>query len=243
MKKIIVFLLLSLKLFANTTADTEEMKKVFPLSDSVVENSKCEWKCRKVNDGYATQIIGFDFANGTTFCKVYEISDLNLDLKFSANQTNATCRTEVRKGLETEATSFKSLLNQNKDFLESKITYTEKSNSLTMSHFLSSLATLNPNIIDREQTKNLGHLTLKDGLEFVSLEKISGRGQNKNANGESEELELLEGISNTQAPMSVSGKEYQKTSAIDGFNKNNMAYFSDLFMNMEKIYIYKSCFL
>ena len=65
----------------NTTADTEEMKKVFPLNDSVVENSKCEWKCRKVNDGYATQIIGFDFANGTTFCKVYEISDLNLDLK------------------------------------------------------------------------------------------------------------------------------------------------------------------
>lgn len=236
MKKIIVFLLLSLKLFANTTADTEEMKKVFPLSDSVVENSKCEWKCRKVNDGYATQIIGFDFANGTTFCKVYEISDLNLDLKFSANQTNATCRTEVRKGLEAEATSFKSLLNQNKDFLESKITYTEKSNSLTMSHFLSSLATLNPNIIDREQTKNLGHLTLKDGLEFASLEKISGRGQNKNANGESEELELLEGISNTQAPMSVSGKEYQKTSAVDGFNKNNMAYFSDLFMNMEKVY-------
>lgn len=236
MKRIVVFLLLSLKLFANTTADTEEMKKVFPLNDSVVENSKCEWKCRKVNDGYATQIIGFDFANGTTFCKVYEISDLNLDLKFSANQTNATCRTEVRKGLETEATSFKSLLNQNKDFLESKITYTEKSNSLTMSHFLSSLVTLNPNIIDREQTKNLGSLVLKDGLDFVSLEKISGRGQNKNANGESEELELLEGISNTQAPMSVSGKEYQKTSAIDGFNKNNMAYFSDLFMNMEKVY-------
>lgn len=238
MKKIIIFLLLSLNiLYANNaTADTEEMKKVFPLNDSVVENSKCEWKCRKVNDGYATQIIGFDFANGTTFCKVYEISDLNLDLKFSANQTNATCRTEVRKGLEVEATSFKSLLNQNKDFLESKITYTEKSDSLTMSHFLSSLATLNPNIIDREQTKNLGHLTLKNGLDFVSLEKISGRGTNKNVNGESEELELLEGILNTQAPMSVSGKEYQKTSAIDGFNKNNMAYFSDLFMNMEKVY-------
>ena len=208
MKEIIVFLLLSLNiLYANNaTADTEEMKKVFPLNDSVVENSKCEWKCRKVNNGYAMQIIGFDFANGTTFCKVYEISDLNLDLKFSANQTNATCR--------TEATSFESLLNQNKDFLESKITYTEKSDSLTMSHFLSSLATLNPNIIDREQTKNLGHLTLKNGLEFVSLEKISGRGQNKNVNGDSEELELLEGILNTQAPMSVSGKEYQKTSAV-----------------------------
>ena len=122
MKRIVVFLLLSLNLLYanNTTADTEEMKKVFPLNDSVVENSKCEWKCRKVNDGYATQIIGFDFANGTTFCKVYEKSDLNLDLKFSANQTNATCRTEVMKGLEAEATSFESLLNQNKDFLESK---------------------------------------------------------------------------------------------------------------------------
>ncbi|WP_300972190.1 hypothetical protein, partial [Helicobacter rodentium] len=205
-------------------------------NDSVVENSKCEWKCRKVNDGYATQIIGFDFSNGTTFCKVYEKSDLNLDLKFSANQTNATCRTEIRKGLETEATSFQNLLNQNKDFLESKITYTEKSNSLTMSHFLSSLATLNPNIIDREQTKNLGHLVLKDGLEFVSLEKISGRGQSYLGEKADSLLEWLGRDMNRQEPMSITGKEYQKTSAVDGFNKNNMAYFSDLFMNMEKIY-------
>ena len=238
MKKIIVFLLLSLNLLYanNATADTEEMKKVFPINDSVVENSKCEWKCRKVNDGYATQIIGFDFSNGTTFCKVYEKSDLNLDLKFSANQTNATCRTEIRKGLETEATSFQNLLNQNKDFLESKITYTEKSNSLTMSHFLSSLATLNPNIIDREQTKNLGHLVLKDGLEFVSLEKISGRGQSYLGEKADSLLEWLGRDMNRQEPMSITGKEYQKTSAVDGFNKNNMAYFSDLFMNMEKIY-------
>ncbi|WP_416860922.1 hypothetical protein [Helicobacter ganmani] len=247
MKEIIVFLLLSLNiLYANNaTADTEEMKKVFPLNDSVVENSKCEWKCRKVNDGYATQIIGFNFANGTTFCKVYEISDLNLDLKFSANQTNATCRTEVRKGLEAEATSFKSLLNQNKDFLESKITYTEKSNSLTMSHFLSSLATLNPNIIDREQTKNLGHLTLKNGLDFVSLEKISGRGTNSLIQDQiGNEGNIIDGLiknaknwwQDSQLPMSIGGKEYQKTSAVDGFNKNNMAYFSDLFMNMEKVY-------
>ena len=238
MKRIIVSFLLSLNIIYanNATADTEEMKKVFPINDSVVENSKCEWKCRKVNDGYATQIIGFDFANGTTFCKVYEKSDLNLDLKFSANQTNATCRTEVRKGLEAEATSFKSLLNQNKDFLESKIAYTEKSNSLTMSHFLSSLATLNPNIIDREQTKNLGHLVLKDGLEFVSLEKISGRGQSNLEAAADFVLEKFGRDMNRQEPASINGKEYQKTSAIDGFNKNNMAYFSDLFMNMEKIY-------
>ena len=245
MKRIVVFLLLSLNiLYANNaTADTEEMKKVFPLNDSVVENSKCEWKCRKVNDGYATQIIGFDFANGTTFCKVYEKSDLNLDLKFSANQTNATCRTEVMKGLEAEATSFESLLNQNKDFLESKITYTEKSNSLTMSHFLSSLVTLNPNIIDREKTKIMGELILKDGLEFASLEKISGRGEylakesyKKNGIIGGYAKNKINELKNPQMPMAISGKEYQKTSAVDGFNKNNMAYFSDLFMNMEKVY-------
>ena len=29
---------------------------------------------------------------------------------------------------------------------------------------------------------------------------------------------------------------YSKTSAVDGFNKNNMAYFSDLFLANEKIY-------
>ena len=47
---------------------------------------------------------------------------------------------------------------------------------------------------------------------------------------------VAEVLKNPQMPMAISGKEYQKTSAVDGFNKNNMAYFSDLFMNMEKIY-------
>ena len=245
MKKIIVFLLLSLNLLYanNATSDTEEMKKVFPINDSVVENSKCEWKCRKVNDGYATQIIGFDFANGTTFCKVYEKSDLNLDLKFSANQTNATCvkAMKERSKFKSELTAFENLLKNNNQ-LESKISYDSTSSKLTMSHFLSSLVTLNPNIIDREQTKNLGYLVLKDGLDFVSVEKISDNKWTDQPfvpdfilDNLTERVNAVTGGTAKQ-PMTMTNRSYQKTSAVDGFNKNNMAYFSDLFMNMEKIY-------
>ena len=38
-----------------------------------------------------------------------------------------------------------------------------------MSQFLVSLVTLNPQIIDREKTNQLGELTLKDGISFFQL--------------------------------------------------------------------------
>lgn len=217
-----------------------ELAKIFPKNDAVVENEACSWKCREVNDGYATQIIGFNFTNGTTFCKVYEKSNLDLDLKFSANQRNKSCVNEVRNGLEIEITQFQNLLNKNKDYSESKITYTDNNNTLTMSNFLSSLVTLNPNIIDREQTKNLGQLVLKNGLDFVSIEKISEYENNTMFEKIINKKDTLEKASanyfNRDEPMPIDEKDYQKTSAADGFNKTNMAYFSNLFMNMEKIY-------
>lgn len=41
---------------ANTTK--EELKKIFVREDDeIVNNGKCEWKCRDVKSGYTTQII------------------------------------------------------------------------------------------------------------------------------------------------------------------------------------------
>lgn len=211
-------------LFAANPADN-----VFPANDAFIKDGKCEWKCRNVNSNYATQIVGFDFANGTTFCRVYEKNDLDLDLKFSANQTNLQCVKDMKNGLDAELQGFKTLINQQKSSLESKIAYTQSDKQIPMSQFLSSLVTLNPNIIDREQTSQLGTLVLKNGLSVASIEKIRRSGwQRPNVDDTFYNAE--------QEGYAVDGVDYEQTSAADGFNKANMAYFSDLFMNMEKVY-------
>ncbi|MCR2112191.1 hypothetical protein [Campylobacter upsaliensis] len=43
-------------------------------------------------------------------------------------------------------------------------------------------------------------------------------------------------IQSEKKPFSTTNTSLQETSAVDGFNKNNMAYFSDLFLANEKIY-------
>ena len=63
--KIILLLIFINILFANTqnsqsssVSETTqaELAKIFPKNDAVVENEACSWKCRDVNNGYATQI-------------------------------------------------------------------------------------------------------------------------------------------------------------------------------------------
>lgn len=71
---------------------SERLTNVFTSqTDDVVSNGSCSWECRDVNDGYVTQIIGFDFKNGTTFCNVFLESDLNQDLGLNASRTNTAC--------------------------------------------------------------------------------------------------------------------------------------------------------
>ncbi|HED4583599.1 TPA: hypothetical protein R4426_001327 [Campylobacter jejuni] len=79
------------------------MQKIFSnRNDDIETNDGCSWECRKVNSGYGTQIIGFDFKNGTTFCRVYKNEHFDLDLKFNASKTNLSCAKQVYTGLDTE---------------------------------------------------------------------------------------------------------------------------------------------
>lgn len=254
MKKIFISLLfLSQMVFANqngansngqvhtqaTQGSTtiEEQKKIFSnLNDAIVDNGKCSWECRDVKSGYATQIIGFDFKNGKTFCRVYKKEDLNLDLKFDASRVNLTCAKEVRNGVEAEITNYANLRANVQD--KSSITYNPSNSKITFTKFLVALATLNPQIIDREKTKQEGELILKDGIENFSITHI------KRVDGAIEHglQYVTHGLSHffqyqpAKKPFSTTNTSLQQTSAVDGFNKNNMAYFSDLFLANEKIY-------
>ncbi|HIF9806851.1 TPA: hypothetical protein ACX8VE_001699 [Campylobacter jejuni] len=213
---------------SETTA--EEMNRIFANpNDSIVSTNTCSWECREVKSGYSTQIVGFDFKNGITFCKVFKEADLNLDLKFNASKVNLACIKEVYNGLEEEVKKYENL--NNKINLESSIAYTPDNSKITFSKYLTALATLNPNIIDREKTYNLGELTLKDGIENFSIQNIK-----KNQSLINQYLFPQSNADIAEKGFSASSISMEETTSADGFNKNNMAYFSNLFLANEKIY-------
>lgn len=238
MKKIILFLLLFNFLFAEGTNNgqgvvsettKEEMQKIFSnRNDDIETNDRCSWECRKVNSGYGTQIIGFDFKNGTTFCRVYKNENFDLDLKFNASKTNLSCAKQVYTGLDTELKNYENI--DRKINLESIIKWTPSDTKINFAKYLVALATLNPNIIDREKTYNLGELTLKDGIDNFSIKTIQ-----KNQSF-MDFLIAPNSVLNQNKGFSTSSISLQEASAVDGFNKNNMAYFSNLFLTNEKIY-------
>ncbi|EDP5497759.1 hypothetical protein GI145_05615 [Campylobacter jejuni] len=207
----------------------KKYKKYFSnRNDDIDTNDGCSWECRKVNSGYGTQIIGFDFKNGTTFCRVYKNENFDLDLKFNASKTNLSCAKQVYTGLDTELKNYENI--DRKINLESIIKWTPSDTKINFAKYLVALATLNPNIIDREKTYNLGELTLKDGIDNFSIKTIQ-----KNQSF-MDFLIAPNSVLNQNKGFSTSSISLQETSAVDGFNKNNMAYFSNLFLANEKIY-------
>lgn len=247
MKKLLILLLcLNSMVFANGTgANTspnppgsttiDEQKKIFvSLNDDVISNGKCTWECRDVKSGYATQIIGFDFKNGTTYCRVYKKEELELDLKFDASRTNLECSKNVKAGLKDEIAKYGNL--KPNISTQSSITQNPDNSKITFAKFLVALATLNPQIIDREKTNQQGELTLKDGIENFSISNIK-RVNNIEHYSKNFAEYITGGLYQAEKkPFSASGISLQETTAADGFNKNNMAYFSDLFLANEKIY-------
>lgn len=73
-------------------------------------------------------------------------------------------------GLDTELKNYENI--DRKINLESIIKWTPSDTKINFAKYLVALATLNPNIIDREKTYNLGELTLKDGIDNFSIKTI-----------------------------------------------------------------------
>lgn len=257
MKKIYFLMLLLNFMFSSivsaNTQNTQLENKVFSADDKVVNGETCSWECRDVNDEYATQIVGFDFPSGKTYCKVFRKENLDYDLGIDASRINTACA--LKLNIENEYNEIISNTNNFNKNRESSIKYVKNDSKVNLSTFLTSLVTLNPNIIDREQTNLTGQIALKDGIEFNSVQTIT---QGREVFGTSFRNVAWQAIKNDfeyninigkdlfikeKAPLSTFTTTYENTSAIDGFNKNNMAYFSDLFMNMEKIYQHLQIFI
>ncbi|WP_300827221.1 MULTISPECIES: hypothetical protein [Helicobacter] len=248
MKKVLLIILLSCGIsMANTTTGVSVEAKIFSNpNDKIISGGACSWECRDVNKGYATQIIGFDFKSGTTYCKAFQQDNLDQDLGVDASRINTACA--LKPNIESE---YNQIIGGNASSYNSKressIAYVQNDKHINLTTFLTSLVTLNPNIIDREQTKLLGEIKLKNGLDFHSVQTITqGRLESIFAwQGIKNNIDL--GMNELRDYFSVRGigekpalshhtTSYEKTSATDGFNKSNMAYFSDLFLANEKIY-------
>lgn len=228
----------------------EEMAKIFPSNDSVVKEGTCSFECRKVSGDYGTQIVGYDFVNGVTFCSVFERGAQDQVLKFNANKQNLQCQTEANSQVNLAP-------QRNKDTnVKSSITQTLSDTEITLSRFLSGLAVLDPNIIDKETTEKTGQLTLANGVttrgSVGGLYKYGGiRGWSNqdgwfSGNGDAGAGDgFITTVYNTITPDFLkSGKEPQPIgsgetiSMADKFNKANMAYFSNLYYYMKNIYFH-----
>lgn len=228
----------------SNNANIQLENKVFSKNDKVIKSETCSWECRDVNDKYATQIVGFDFPSGKTYCKVFKKENLDYDLGIDASRINTACALKLNIDSEYNQIIGSNTNNFNNN-RESSIRHTKNDKNINLSTFLVSILTLNPNIIDREKTNLMGVITFKNGIDFYSTETLT-RGQISDWTAEQgikNNLNYLKNqindinINNNNAPaLSTFTTTYEKTSAIDGFNKSNMAYFSNLFMNMEKIY-------
>lgn len=232
-----IFIIPTLFLFGNPllATDQEQIANIYVQNDSVV-NGTCSFKCREVKAGFQTQIIGYDFANGITYCSVKETTNF-LDTKYNANQQNLGCIEEF-KNLEKQLPNFNTTkVNYN---IKSQIENTPSDTSLTLSRFINGLVTLDPKIINRDATNQSGQLVLNDG--------ITNRNQVENIYKESFGDMFGKVINNSPlSNFSMFAIDYQKDFTIgdgknislaDGFNKANMSYFSNLFKNMNEIYNY-----
>ena len=215
----------------------QEMADVFLNSnDSVVNNGtgSCSFKCREVKSGYGTQVVGYDFANGITYCSVFEMNNMNMPLKFNANQQNLQCKIEAN-------TYMPAPIRNNSSYVSSKITQSLSGSDITLSRFLSSLATLDPNIIDREATELTGSLTLANGI--TTRGSVGGLYEPYEGNLYTNTAITLNNAITPGKPLSYEIQKYpapttdgEKISLADSFNKSNMAYFSNLYKNMGTIY-------
>ncbi|OCS21960.1 hypothetical protein CFVI97532_07105 [Campylobacter fetus subsp. venerealis cfvi97/532] len=242
--------------FANANMTAEEME-VFVGDDRVVESGACKWSCREVKYPYKTRIIGFDVASGETFCKVYKNTDYNNYLKFNASKVNKGCIkkiADISKDIMNSTNGLKNMYEQTNSIkTKSSIQANTSDSRLTFSRFLSSFLTLDPKIIDREATEKTGELTLKDGITTFSVINFAKEKQDNISASWWEMAPIVGGIITLnrkvtelqnaeynkklrEKSQSLATTEFTQTSVADGFNKNNMAYFSNLFLANEKIY-------
>lgn len=212
-----------------TLAHAEETAESILIANDAQVQGRCEFKCRSVANGYGTTITQIDYKTGKTYCEVFSLANPDQKLDMNADQTNTTCQKELEENLNKEllGKTFET------NYKVQPLQYQE--NEITFSKFMAGFATLDPAFINFETTKNTGQLTLKDNVEI--------RGQVKNLANQERPASYIYIPGQQSIPLDSEGKPYQHTTAqkiatADYFNKANLAYFSNLFSNMQEIYNY-----
>ena len=218
---------------------TQEMAKIFANpNDAIITNGACEFKCRNVNPGYVTQINGFDFAGGVTYCEIFKENDLEKPLKYNANQINYSCINEWQKEIPLKPQY--AIINKTTN-IKSKISQKPSDTDITLSRFLAGIVTLDPKIINRDATNISGQIVLANGITTRSG-GVSGLYDyfEKNPNDSLFEKTLEwfgeKVLENNGIDKPLRTLQGERTSTAEGFNKANLAYFSNLFQNMNEIY-------
>lgn len=116
-------------------------------------------------------------------------------------------------------------------------------NIITMSELFVGIVTLNPDIIDRYSTSKKGELTLSKNKEMYGITHIYSEKSQKLKELDYSVFENLYDGNVATERLKAMPLSSQTTSAIDGFNKNNMAYFNDLFASNEEIYQHLQVFI
>lgn len=174
---------------------------------------KCAPMCYKITDDIRTYIQDFDARTGVTYCSANKLG-LSEVAPFSVNTFNPFCVANTTVSVsKNELVTDKNAT----DTFASKtqIQYVEPQGYLPFARFISAMMTLDPEIIDFEQTNSSGSLKLKGGYTL--------KGIDVNYEGNDEAKDNLTGITSSIA---------------DKFNKANLAYYSNLFANMSVVYGY-----
>lgn len=187
---------------------------IFIKNDGVVTTDVCKFSCRSVQSDYIATITDIDASSGTTFCEVK--NKYGVKLKVNANQVNTKCRADANSYYSGDLVSNKAI----NDFKE--VTYDP--NKITLSRFLTSLATLDKEVIDFNKTSLSGLLSLnKPDAIYGTRSVINNKGFFASIAGKEENVELI--------------------SAADSINKANLAYYANLFFDMQKVYTFLQNFL
>lgn len=195
-------------------AQTNKLENsIFTKDDYIVTTNTCKFSCRSVKSDYVATITDIDANSGTTICEVK--NKYGTKLKVNANQINTKCREDANAYYNGDLVSG----NIYNDFKES----TYDSSKITFSRFLASLATLDPEIIDFNNTSLSGILTLKDPNAVYGTRAVVNNASWASLAGKQENIELI--------------------SSADSINKANLGYYANLFSDMQKVYSFLQNFL
>ena len=236
---------------------TNQEESPFSKDDLYVKSGSCSWQCREVKDGYVTKISGYDIVSGETQCVVFK-QGTEIPLDYNANQTNDAC--SLSKNMKDNIVDKVIDIKSNgigTDGRNIKYNYDGKNkNIITLSELFVGIVTLNPDIIDRYSTSKKGELTLSKNKEMYGITHIYSEKSQKLKALDYSVFDLPSIISKgidvgknlydgnvATARLKAMPLSSQTTSAIDGFNKNNMAYFNDLFASNEEVYQHLQVFI